>query len=464
MYHSPMIGTHRLFTQNPHPALLPVLAIGLVLSAHAGTLLGTGSLYPLALIAAPLALVMAWRWPGIVFALYLGIPYYKGAVDPYAPVDITAGLAVLCVVGATPVLFDLLRGGLPPFQWQALRLWLIPLLVVLVGSTYAISQTVALPMAAEFLLLVFVACLGALRIASDPRHLRSFLWTLFALSALGAAVGWMGLDEASRYDRLDPLNSGPIGVARAGMTVVLIAALFLWSRRLWRLPALFISPVALLVGLGSGSRGPLVMGALVLLVMWLVHVRRKGITAAVIGGAVVLLLSPAQSITQRFVPAYPLERLTSSFSTYARILSGEPVALNASDEGRVQAWTLSVDMFTSRPFFGWGTGSFETLAPLRGLPDLRYPHNLIMHLLAEYGGIGLLLVGGVLVVGVWASLQRDREPEAVTVHALFLFSLLNAMVSNGIVDHRILWGLLLLVLVDHARHRYFATHAPDSRR
>src|SRR5690606_11587356 len=47
-------------------------------------------------ILAPFALVIAYRYPGAVFAAYLCTPFYKAGLQPYVPVDVTILLSVLC--------------------------------------------------------------------------------------------------------------------------------------------------------------------------------------------------------------------------------------------------------------------------------------------------------------------------------------------------------------------------------
>jgi hypothetical protein len=74
-----------------------------------------------------------------------------------------------------------------------------------------------------------------------------------------------------------------------------------------------------------------------------------------------------------------------------------------------------------------------------------YPHNALLQFAAEYGLIGLALFVGVVLL----ALVRKQPPGSIwsALKWLFVFMLLNTMVSGNILEERGAWGLLLLLLV-----------------
>jgi hypothetical protein len=97
--------------------------------------------------------------------------------------------------------------------------------------------------------------------------------------------------------------------------------------------------------------------------------------------------------------------------TIDRLEHGEP---------RWQVWLIAVRVFFSAPFGGVGTGEFAGAAFEAGLDPAfttigevwTSPHNLALHLLAETGLVGTILVLGSLCVWGWQVVRRywtDRQ-------------------------------------------------------
>jgi O-antigen ligase len=157
------------------------------------------------------------------------------------------------------------------------------------------------------------------------------------------------------------------------------------------------------------------------------------------------------SITAPSLPALSLGRFTS-LEEYVQVsLSGDPGATGGetSAAARVQLFQFAVEMFEKRPLIGAGTGGFETLSPaaLGPVADA-YPHNAILQVAAELGLLGLVPFLGVVLIGLVRPLP-GRYP-GFAIRALFLFFLLNAMVSGDIFADRETLGILLLILAIEA--------------
>jgi O-antigen ligase len=102
-------------------------------------------------------------------------------------------------------------------------------------------------------------------------------------------------------------------------------------------------------------------------------------------------------------------------------------------------------MFFEHPLLGTGTAGFEAVA--RTAPTIggrEYPHNLVLQVASEFGVLGLVLFGalGILALFWW----RPRTTVAAALAALAASLLLNAMVSNGLYENRMLWGVWLVAL------------------
>jgi len=112
---------------------------------------------------------------------------------------------------------------------------------------------------------------------------------------------------------------------------------------------------------------------------------------------------------------------------------------------RTTLYRFAFELFVEHPLIGVGTSGFEVHS--RAEPDVgarEYPHNLPLQLASEFGILGLAVVGalGVLPLMAW----RPRTGVSVALAALVVFLLLNAMLSNGLYDNRMLWGVWLVLL------------------
>lgn len=411
-----------------------------MIAGAAGTLFGP---LPLVVAAGGAALLVAMvRAPGLVLGAYLLIPYYKGAVQPYSPIDLTVVLAVANAAQIVPVLF---RRRRPAGFGGRLALWLALGAVVLGGVLYAPDPSLAMNKAVTYWVLVVMPLVpAALRVVSEPGQL-ALVATAFC--AMGAVVSVLGLDLLSPNSRLTVLGMNTIQVARAAMFLPITGILFAIPLQLRWLTILTIAliPISLVVALASGSRGPL----LVIAVLGTCGAARyfarmrvgrwralaAGAGVAVLGVLVVALFSSS-------LPAASLAR----FGDLLAFIQGTGGGTETSAAVRVVLFGFAVQLWSSSPLIGVGTGGFLVLSTLAlGPAGDAYPHNAILQVLAENGLVGLVVFGAVMMVGLLRKLPNDSV--AATVHALYAFFLLNAMVSGDIFTDRETLGLLLLLLV-----------------
>ena len=420
-----------------------ILGLGMV----AGVLVPLEGLRFGAVVAVGLVILwIAVYAPGVLFALYLLIPFYKGAVQPSSPIDLTLALAVL---NTLQVVLIVARRPVFRISLTGLTLWILLALLVLAGVLYAPDQTLALSHAETFGFLVFVPILvGALRVGSDQKYIRQLLWTFFAMGALTTVVG---LPSLSGTDRLVVLGADTIDVASAALLVPVIWVSFVARRgnRWFRAATMVLIPLALLVALASGSRGPvlaLLAVAVLGVLRYLSHPRSVNwprtalATAAVLG--VVLLLSFASP----YLPALSTSRFTLFGDFISSALSGDPGTSSSADTSstaRVALFGVAATMFEERPLLGFGTAGFQAESnQFLGYVEA-YPHNALLQFAAEYGLVGAALFVCLVLVALARRLPELGEP----VRICFLYFLLQAMLSNDIFADRTTWGLLLLILL-----------------
>ena len=428
-------------------ALLRPVAIALVLGLG-GALLAVGA--PLIAIGVTVAilLVVATVWlPGVLFGLYLVLPYYKAAAQDFSPIDLTVALALLMSIQIVPVILGYRpRGSARP----VITLWVVLALMVLIGVVYAQDQDLAIDRALNWAFLVFIPVMaGALRVGADATSVRHLLWTFLGL---GMVVTFLGISQLSGEQRLEVLGTDTIAVARAALLVPIMALFFILPRggTLTRYVTIVSIPAALIVAVASGSRGPL-LAFLIVFAVWALQ-RRPGFRSGTHGGgraiagvaiaSVVILWATAASL-----PDEALRRFERLGEFAQSVLAGEDAAAQDSSAGaRVTLFRGAWAMFEDNPVAGSGTAGFEAGSQYYvGVREAaEYPHNALLQFAAEYGIVGVVI----FAIFVAAALVR-RLPAGppMAIRALYLYFLLNAMVSGNIFEDRTLWGLLLLILV-----------------
>jgi hypothetical protein len=264
-------------------------------------------------------------------------------------------------------------------------------------------------------------------------------------------------------DRLRLLGSHTIRVGQAALLLPILGIPY-FSRSpntMVRLAVLALIPVALIVSAASGSRGPLGMAIITALLAGIYvavtrlssRYRRGPLISpsrVLLGLALIAIGAMAVMWAARsgYLPEASVERVLSLQEAAGSFTGSAEDATDASVEGRVKSYDQALAMFNSAPLIGHGTASFPVLAA-QADSDMRgfeYPHNLFLQAGAEFGVLGILLIGALVVAAIRRGLRLtgDRAWRAVLTLAVFL--VLGALVSNGIVDNRTMWGPLVLLL------------------
>jgi len=413
---------------------------GAVIASASGVIVGIFG--PAALVAV-LGLVAVglgmFRWPGLVFAAYLLLPYYKGSLSPYVPGDLTVSLAVMNGLQ----LIWIVRGGWRHLRREPLIAWLALTMVVVAGAAYAPDREESLPRVAQWLaLIVFPSC-AALRIISEPRHVRH---VIAAVLAMGLLVIVLAIPRIGGEERLVVLEQNTILFAVAALFVPMIGiAYFSVRNRLIEVALLVLVPMSLIVAVASGSRGPPLAAAAVALCALAVSIAKGGsfdrraaglIGLGAIGAAVAF-------VTLGSFPEASIFR----YGALVDFLSGPAATTPDSSVGaRVDLFGAALRLFAERPIFGHGTGSFASYASgTVGLTDLPYPHNILLQVGAELGVVGLALV--VILVASAALGRLPASRSWVAVRLLFAFLFVEGLVSGDLYSDRMLWGLLAMLVL-----------------
>lgn len=425
-------------------ALCSGVAAGIAVSV-AGPMAGVALIVGLLTVAGVVAA------PGIVLAAYLLIAFFKGALQAYSPIDITIYLALANAIQVVPLVF-----GSRPRAVSSLGifLWLSLGFLILAGVLYAPDQSLALGKAQTYWALVILPIApAAMRVGAEPRHVKQFLWTFLAMGITTVAIG---LAQLSSSDRLAVLGMNTIQMSRAALLVPLLGIVFVLPQR--RLVASAVAAIAIpasfVVAIASGSRGPLLMLVLIGVLgavtyfarLHAVQWRLVGAVAGLALASVVVVLTAAPSL-----PALSLGRFTSLEDFVQSTLSGDQNSAggDTSAATRLQLFGFAIQTFEEQPLIGSGTGGFEALstASMRSNGNT-YPHNAILQVAAELGLLGLAPFLGILAIGLFRPLPKGYA--GLAMRALFLFYILNAMVSGDIFTDRETLGILFLILAIEA--------------
>ena len=439
---------HRAATGLPAAIALTAMAVLIAGGAAAASAVG-GTGWILLAVGAAAATLAALTMPGLVLGLYFLIPLYKGGIQPFSPVDLTLLLAIANAAQIVPLLIARRRleisvGGLA--LWGAFALLMLAGILWAPDRDAATSRTIA-----AWSLLFLPVVPGALRVGSDERYLRQLVLTFLVAGVVTVALGIAALSSS---ERLVVFDTNTIQTARAALLFPLLAMLFVPQQpsTLLRWVALVGSVLAVLVALASGSRGPVMalLGIGAVGLVWRVATSRGPGARTLLGTALLAAIGVAIVASGSIdLPSVSTQRF-ATFGDFLGSITGGGETGGFDDESagaRLLLFGFAIDLFASSPFIGTGTGGYPALSPaaLGHFEANAYPHNAILQVAAEYGLLGV----SILVALIFLALTR-RLPErswALGVRLLFVFYLLNAMVSGDVFDDRVTWGLAMLVLL-----------------
>lgn len=332
------------------------------------------------------------------------------------------------------------------WPWSSVALLTLSVLMLV----QQVSGKALMPMAV-LLAAAAVALAAAITAASsaivDTRRrtamVRAFAWGLvmaLALNALEVALGWAGYEIMYLSLYPAPVMARAVGLIgqsnQLGMLAVfaLGAALYLHSTQQMPRGLLWCAAlVAAVVCAASSSRVALVAWLLttVLTALWW---RRRSLKLATLLAATAL---------------FALVQLAWLIKGSAVISGDTQVVFSRSvDAGRLSMLHDAFALWQQHPVLGVGQGNYaaarlhELTGPMKGL-SADHAHNLLAQALAEWGGVGFLLVAslcGLMLSVVW---RRLRDPKA-GAEELMAATWVVGLMAHSMVEHP-LWFMQFLL-------------------
>ena len=310
----------------------------------------------------------------------------------------------------------------------------------------------------------------AAAVADDAGRRRTFgglaiivgVWTLDALveAAIGASPLFSGIDavkqaisghsmctaaQVAAADRL----AGVLGPCNLKLGIVLASlspfALDAMRRRFGRIGWLVAAVGIGIVVLLAGSRASwLTYGLVLLWTGWRTLGRKKLLVVFALGAlALVLATLLVPQVRER------IERTT-------HVLTADSEGVDTALSGRTRIWSAAVCMAREHPVNGVGARGFREVFPACdpqpgviaawGEGSALHAHQLVLEILSETGGIGLLLwlAGAALAWRAWRyadPVARDRARPAMLAMAVTVFPL-----NTHLASYSTFWGGVLLML------------------
>jgi O-antigen ligase len=310
----------------------------------------------------------------------------------------------------------------------------------------------------------------AMIMANRPERVRRFLVLVLVVGTAASLYGIVRYATADRFALSSSFRlENYIAQSRFfGMAAVVAFAAWLqtspFSKRGVALTAAFVMCCSGL--LVASARGPtLAVAAAILLplVLSLRVAQRRLLVGKALVASIVLSVAMAAMLLQ-VAEEYSVDLPTlQRFNVW---LDDGTMGRSASE--RAQEWSASWDFWLKQPLFGSGVGSW----PIRyfGLDLARYPHNLILEVLVEFGLVGLFLLAAVAVAALRRiSVRRLRQdPVLMCVAMLCVVTFLAAATSEDITGNRNVFAMFgLLVMRPYRRtsdlepHGSLAQPRPD---
>jgi hypothetical protein len=305
--------------------------------------------------------------------------------------------------------------------------------VIDMGTSYGgtkVSQTFTLGL---------LACLAPLFLLRSRRSFVVFFWLMSGMGALLAVLSLFGFNNPSQYGRFSALQTTTIAEARIVGFALICIVLATLDRRIHWVVGLSAGGVLAYAMVATGSRGPLL--ALLASSLAVVLFARQGMGRRILSSGQLAILAILVGLLYF---AY----LTAPFYSQARLLS-----IGDSGSVRLVAWRATFLAIPLHPLgIGWGNWApFVGSTVSQG--QLLYPHDLILEVFLEGGWIaGIAMIAFFVYVGRRAFRQATDLMGRVVL-ALWLFYLVNSLLSDDLVGARVLLAMCGVVLASYAGKR-----------
>ncbi|EQB64156.1 MAG: O-antigen polymerase [candidate division Zixibacteria bacterium RBG-1] len=414
-------------------------------------------------LAIPLAYLLVVKFSEVSFALFLLAGFYKG--DPrleFLPqfLDLTVLFGLLSVAG---IFYALIKKG-ESLSFPPKNIFLTYGLLVFMGLislTYTSAPTYGTEKFLRFVTITSLAFLSPFTLFKTAESIKRF-FVIFILLASSMLLDLFlqGISPVDFYFRT-AFGSDYLALARIqGIAFIFVFFYFLLSSKSLAVKLINLALIfPLLFGIYiSGGRAPALALSITLVVtMVLVFLasfgRQHRASQALVKrdfkiiGSILIIIFLGISLLAYF---------SDYFSTF---IHRTILLIERSEESspeRVDMYTQALRTFLSFPYFLSGTGIGGFTVSYAGFDDKRgiYPHNIFLEMASELGFLGLLAIFLLIFWSLkdgFSLFKRNQDSNStylsLTLLALFIFLLLNSLVSGDINDNRILFASMALIQV-----------------
>jgi len=379
------------------------------------------------------ALVVLLLYPELALALYVVIGDVKGddRVASILPVDLTLALGAVLLAG---IALNFLRHKRVSAMPSVYVLFVALVALMTASLSYTPVFSAGLEKLGRFLTVTGIVIVAPFFVIGTPRAMKRFL-AGFGVIAF-AICGW-SLTGLSGSARLATPSDNTIGLGHIACGLILLIWFGVIPR--CRFPERFLAYLLLGVPavamIGSGSRGPVIACAVVILLSPLFH-RRLLLDLACIGGL--------------GLAALPFVRIPASAIDYlGTLVHGQSVGsvLDFRSDLLAYGWKL----LQQHPLIGTGIQGFRYYSPN---PELyKWPHNIFLEIACEIGIPAALIACAIFGSAILEACRQLRHPAAPhylltqAAAALLFAGLINGTNTGDINSDRATWLFVSLVFV-----------------
>ncbi len=122
--------------------------------------------------------------------------------------------------------------------------------------------------------------------------------------------------------------------------------------------------------------------------------------------------------------------------------------------GRLYFWSNAVEYFLERPITGWGLGNYAARAEKKGHGIDLSAHNNIFAIMADLGGVGLVLFMVLLIQLLWATIKIDDLKLRWLAMGMLLYAFMSGMTVVNYFKKNFWYALgITIVAISLAKYR-----------
>lgn len=379
----------------------------------------------------------------VFFILYMFGGVYKVALEGVLPnvVDLTVIFMFLSVASAAKRLLISRRIHVLVITPAILYFGLI--LVTTASLFYVVINSYSIDKAFRLSTLTMWAYLGTFLLFNYQNPKQSLNRFFGAIIFLGMSVSLISLYNyftsgvpSATVTMLGTDNYLPLGRVVAVSSILLVTYLLFFKKiTLMKRLLVFISLMVFIYTLfTTGGRMPVISFALSVFTVMAFGFEFKKVKEISIRKNVLVFSYVGIWVFPIIIKLVAKSNFFSRFTSFFQADGG------ASANQRMHSYGIAFKMINESNLMGFGIGSY--LNHIGGIGgDRSYPHNIFLELLAELGVIGLFIFILIIIVGLYrfSKSKTKRNFYSLSILAIFVYFLLNALVSGDLNDNRFLF-------------------------